>query len=70
MTVPASDIKECCGLPVSTLEVFGVRIYQCSYRAGHPLVFRNLATGEELAESYDDGRDGGLMWTSHYGESG
>lgn len=65
-TAPVSE-RECCGLPMSTLDVFGVRLYRCMYRGHHPLVFRNLNTGEELAESYDDG-DGGLKWTSHYGE--
>lgn len=47
--------KECCGLPMSTLDVFGIRLYQCMYRGHHPLVFRNLSTGEELTESYCDG---------------
>lgn len=65
MTRPASDLKKCCGLPMGTLEVFGVRLYRCMYRSHHPLVFRNLATGEELTESYDDGKDGGLRWTAH-----
>jgi hypothetical protein len=55
---------------MSTLDVFGVRLYQCSYRSHHPLIFRNLATGEELTESYDGGKDGGLEWTTHYGERG
>jgi hypothetical protein len=51
---------------MSTLDVFGVRLYQCSYRSHHPLIFRNLATGGELTESYDDGADGGLEWSSHH----
>lgn len=55
-------IKECCGHPMSILDVFGVRLYRCMYRSHHPLIFRNLSTGEELIESYHDG-DGGLEWT-------
>ena len=47
-----------------TLEVFGVRLYRCSYRGHHPLVFENLVTGAVLTESYDPG-DGGLHWTGH-----
>ena len=65
MTRPANDAKKCCGLPMSTLDVFGVRLYQCMYRSYHPVIFRNLATGQELTESYADG-DGGLEWTSHF----
>jgi hypothetical protein len=62
--------RTCCGLPMSTLDVFGVRLYRCVLRGGHPLVFRNLSTGEELTESYDDGADGGLEWARHYTEIG
>lgn len=57
-------MKKCCGLPMNTLEVFGIRIYSCSYRGHHPMIFQNLSTGEELTESYDDGADGGLTWAS------
>jgi hypothetical protein len=57
--------RECCGLPMSTLDIFGVRLYRCMHRGHHPLVFRNLNTGEELTEQYRDD-DGGLEWTSHY----
>jgi hypothetical protein len=60
--------RTCCGMPMSTLEVFGVRLYRCMHRGHHPLVFRNLSTGEERTESYNDGGDGGLKWTSHYRE--
>lgn len=70
VTGPASDVRLCCGLPMNTLDVFGVRLYQCSYRSHHPVIFRNLNTGEELTESYDGGKDGGLEWTTHYGEPG
>lgn len=35
------------------------------HRSHHPLIFRNLSTGEELTESYHRG-DGGLSWESHY----
>lgn len=67
-TAPApGDARECCGLPMSTLDVFGVRLYRCMHRGHHPLIFRNLNTGEELTESYGDG-DGGLEWASHYAE--
>jgi hypothetical protein len=55
-------VKTCCGLPMLTLDVFGVRLYRCSYRSHHALIFRSLVTGEELTESYHDG-DGGLEWT-------
>lgn len=65
MTRPASDARLCCGLPMSTLDVFGIRLYRCSYRPHHPVIFRNLNTGEELTESYDGGKDGGLRWTAH-----
>jgi len=61
---PGAPVRKCCGLPMSTLDVFGVRLYQCTYRQ-HPLVFRNLNTGEELTELYEPG-DGGLEWTQHY----
>lgn len=57
--------RACCGLPMNTLDVFGVRLYQCSHRSHHPVIFRNLSTGEELAESYDGGKDGGLRWAAH-----
>jgi hypothetical protein len=57
--------KECCGLPMSTLDVFGIRLFRCMHRGHHPLVIANLSTGEEVAESCRDG-DGGLEWTSHY----
>jgi hypothetical protein len=67
-TAPApGGTRECCGLPMSTLDVFGVRLYRCMHRSHHPLIFRNLNTGEELTESYSDG-DSGLEWTSHYAE--
>lgn len=59
------DVKKCCGLPMSTLDVFGIRLFRCAHRPHHPVIFRNLATGEELTESYDDGADGGLKWTGH-----
>jgi hypothetical protein len=36
---------------MSTLEVFGVRLYRCSYRAGHPLIFENLYTGQKIEET-------------------
>lgn len=49
---------------MSTLEVFGVRIYQCAYRSHHPLVFENLQTGEVLKEKYSAyDKDGTLTWT-------
>jgi len=59
--------KECCGLPMLTLDVFGIRLFRCMHRGHHPLVIANLSTGEEVTETYRDG-DGGLEWTSHYGE--
>lgn len=59
----------CCGLPMRTLELFGLRLYKCFYRSQHPMIFRNLSTGEELTERYhDDDPDDALSWTSHYGE--
>jgi hypothetical protein len=53
-----------------TLDVFGIRLFRCMYRGHHPLVIRNLSTGEEVTESYDDGKDGGLEWASHHREYG
>lgn len=67
MTPPAAGPRACCGLPMSTLDVFGIRLYRCSHRPYHAVVFRNLNTGEELTESYDGGKDGGLRWTAHPG---
>ena len=59
--------KECCGLPMQTLDVFGIRLFRCMHRGHHPLVFRNLSTGEEVTEEDEPG-DGGLEWASHYRE--
>jgi hypothetical protein len=50
---------------MNTLDIFGIRIYQCMHRSHHPMIFRNLNTGEVLHESYGP-EDGGLEWTSHY----
>lgn len=60
--------KTCCGMAMSTLEVFGVRLYQCVYRSHHPLIFRNLNTGEERMEKYDPSDpDDRLEWdTSNF----
>jgi hypothetical protein len=57
--------RECCGMSMNTLEIFGIRIYQCYHRSHHPMIFHNLNTGEVFAESYSE-EDGGLKWTSHY----
>jgi len=60
-----SPARECCGMPMNTLEIFGIRIYQCHHRSHHPMIFQNMNTGEILVESYGD-NDGGLEWKSHY----
>lgn len=39
-------IFTCCGLPMNYQEVFGIRIYACSYRSHHPSVYVNLNTGQ------------------------
>lgn len=60
--------KTCCGMPMFTMEVFGVRLYQCPHRSHHPLIFRNLNTGEERMEKYDPSDpDDRLEWdTSNF----
>lgn len=32
------------------LDVFGIRIYHCTYRGHHPAVYLNLSTGERVPE--------------------
>lgn len=52
----------CCGLPVELIhEVFGVQVFQCQHRPGHPRVYRNVATGavvreDQLSPGMADGR--------------
>ena len=43
---PEHMIFTCCGLPMNYQEVFGIRIYACSYRSHHPSVYVNLNTGQ------------------------
>jgi hypothetical protein len=50
-----------------TLDVFGIRLFRCMYRGHHPLVIRNLSTGEDVTEEYEPG-DGGLEWASHHSD--
>lgn len=40
----------CCGMIMQHKDYWNVRVYSCSYRAHHPKVFVNLATGEVMEE--------------------
>lgn len=40
----------CCGLPMAYLDVFGIRVWSCTYRH-HPQVFENLQTGQRIRET-------------------
>lgn len=44
-------VPSCCGFPMEPAqEVFGVRVYLCSYRPGHLRVYENMDTGEQVRE--------------------
>jgi hypothetical protein len=31
-------------------EVYGIRVYMCLYRSHHPVIYRNLVTGEQVSD--------------------
>lgn len=47
----SGTIFVCCGLPMNYQEVFGIRIWHCSYRGYHTVFFENLYTGKIIADS-------------------
>lgn len=43
--------RVCCGLPMERRpDVFGIWVYRCVHRPGHPLLFINPQTGESVRE--------------------
>ena len=47
----ASVVEMCCGMPMKFQEVFGIRRYECDYRAHHEAVYVNLKTGQRIREN-------------------
>jgi hypothetical protein len=46
----ARDLRTCCGLLMTFQDVFGIRVWHCSYRLHHPVLYENPCTGEVIAD--------------------